>query len=316
MELLFNDLSIQEQFYDVAEFRNAAKRLFGMRRVARQFGRDLHCHRNTVNRRINASTSVFEAIQTFTREEKRLLLSWLTRYGPFWEDASLHSPDDWLESDNDIITDTAIAEAAYCSTVGIDRRLVSLTPSTWERTPIAVTMSDDIPTLIQVDNYWAAPELEVALSESELPITSWNQLESVSISRFERLSFSRDAFHPLIGLPFSPTAAAYIKSRLHTLNFVMGCRDESGRFTLEAKPILNAHLTRGSAQFSDSSTNEKRKFRNELSFPHPDIPGETLDCPWHAKVKPLLIRLHFRWPVAPGEELYIVYIGRKITADN
>ena len=287
-----------------------------MQRVARQFGRDLHCHRNTVNCRINPSTSVFAAVQTLTQDEKRLILSWLTRYGPFWEDVPLHGPDHWLECDNEIVTDTALGEAAYCSSVGIDRRLVGLTPSTWERTPIAVTMLDDAPTVIQVDNYWTAPELEAALKEAEPPITSWNQLESESISQFQRLRFSGNAFQPLRGLSFSPTAAVYIKSRLHTLNFVMGCRDDSGNFTLEAKHVLDAHLTRGSAQFSDSSTDEKMKFRNELSFPHPDIPGEVLDCTWHGKVKPLLIRLHFRWPVPPGEDLYIVYVGRKITADN
>ena len=316
MELLLNELSIQEQFYDLADFRDAVRRIFSMRRAARQFDRDLHCHRNTVNRLINPTTSVFEAIQTFTHDEKRLVLLWLTRHGPFWEDVPLHGPDHWLECDNDIVTDTALGEAAYCSTVGIDRRLVSLTPSTWERTPIAVTMLDDAPTVIQVDNYWTAPELEVALSEAEPPLSSWNQLESASISRFQRLRFSGNAFHPLSGLPFSPTAAGYIKSRLHTLDYVMGCRDESGNFTLDAKPVLDAHLTRGSAQFADSSTDEKRRFRNELSFPHPDIPGVTLDCTWHGKVKPLLIRLHFRWPVPPGENLYIVYVGRKITADN
>ena len=316
MELLLNDLSIQEQFYDNADFRDAVERIFGMQRVARQFGRDIHCHRNTANRRINPSTSVFEAVQTFTQNEKRSLLSWLTRHGPFWEDILLHGPDNWLEFDNEIVTDTALGEVAYCSTVGIDRRLVSFIPSIWERTPITVTMLDDNPTEIQVDNYWTAPELEVALSKAESPITTWNQLERVSISQFQRLRFSRDAFHPLRGLSFSPTATAYIKSRLHTLNYVMGCRDESGNFTPEAKQVLDAHLTRGSAEFSDSSTDEKRKFRNELSFPHPDNPGEFLDCTWHGKVKPLLIRLHFRWPVPPGEDLYIVYVGRKITADN
>ena len=316
MELILNDLSIQEQYYDSTDFRDALKRIFGMQRVARQFGRDVHCHRNTVNRLINPSTSVFEAIQSFTQDEKRSLLSWLTRYGPFWEDVALHGPDDWIECDNEIVTDTALGEAAYCSTVGIDRRLVGLTPSTWDRTPVTVTMLDHPPVVIEVDNYWTAPELEFALGRAESPITSWHQLEKVSISQFQRLKFSRDAFHPLRGLPFSQTAAVYIRSRLHTLDHVMECRDVFGNFTPEAKPILDAHLTRGSAEFSDSSTDEKRKFRNELSFPHPDIPGEFLDCTWHGKVKPLLIRLHFRWPVPPGNDLYVVYVGRKITADN
>ena len=137
-----------------------------MQRVARQFGRDLHCHRNTVNRRINPSTSVFEAVQTFTQDEKRLLLSWLTRYGPFWEDVPLHGPDHWLECDNEIVTDTALGEAAYCSTVGIDRRLVGLTPSTWERTPIAVTMLNDAPTVIQVGKLLDSTRIRSCLERS------------------------------------------------------------------------------------------------------------------------------------------------------
>ena len=166
MELLLNDLSIQEQFYDSADFRDAVIRIFGMQRVARQFGRDIHCHRNTVNRRINPSTSVFEAVQAFTQDEKRSFLSWLTQYGPFWEDVPLHGPDNWLEYDNEIVTDTSLGEAAYCSTVGIDRRLVGLTPSTWEHTPIAVTMLDGGPTVIEVDNYWTAPRTRRSLEES------------------------------------------------------------------------------------------------------------------------------------------------------
>ena len=316
MQLLFNELSIQGQFYDITDFRNAARRLVGMRKIAQQFGRELHCHRNTINQRISRSISVYEAIQTFTREEKRSLLLWLTRHGPFWEEAPFHGPDHWLECDDEIVTDTALGEAAYCTAGGIDRRLVSITPSKWSRAPIAVTMMNDISRVIHVDNYWTDSTLEIALVEAEPPISSWDQLENVAVSRFRNVKFSISAFQPLDGMPFSPTAAEYIMTRLYTLNYVMGCRTESGVFTSAAKPILDAHLTRGSVQFSDSSTREKQKFSGALSFPHPDVSGAILDCTWHAKVKPLLIRMHFRWPVPPGEELYVVYIGRKITADN
>ena len=316
MELLLNDLSFHEQFQNVAEFRGAIGRVVRMRNAARVYCRELQCHRNIVNKKINSSTSVYEAIQTFTRDEKRAILPWLTQRGPFWEEMPSHDPNDWLESAGEIVTETAVGEVAYCAATGIDRRLVSLAPSSWEHTPISVTVLGDSPIVVQVNNYWAVTELEAALSEAELPITSWSQLESVSISRYQQLRFWEEAFRPLRGLSFSPTAAEYIKSRLHVLNEVMRFRDKLGKFTPAAKPILDAHLTRGSDHFSDSSTEEKRNFRDKLSFPHPDIPGETLDCTWHAKVKPLLIRLHFRWPVPPGEPLYIVYVGRKITADN
>ena len=313
MELILNDLSIHGQFHNVAEFREAVGRIAGMRNIAQRHGRQLHCHRNTVNRQINPSTSLFQVVQTFTRDEKRSLLQWFTQQGPFWEDAPAHGPDNWLEVGDEIVTDTAIGEAAYCTTVGIDRRLVSLTPSNWKRTPIAVTMLGDAPAVIQVDNYWTAPELEVALSEAEPPITSWSQLESVSISRYQRLRFSRDSFTPLDGRPFVHGAAYRIISLLDTLDRLMGCVDESGIRTPKGNQILQNHFTGGNASFTDSSVTEKHNFENQLTFPHPEMPGQYLFCTWHGKVRTEFMRVHFSWPVPAGESLYVVYVGPKIT---
>ena len=313
MELLLNDLSIHEQFHDAAMFREAISRIASMRSIAHRFGHELHCHRNTINRQVNSSTSVYEALQRFTRDEKRALLTWLTRQGPFWEDVPTHGPDHWLEVGNEIVTDTAIGEAAYCSTIGIDRRLVSLTPSSWERTPISVTMLADPHTVIEVDNYWAASELEAALADAEPPITSWSQLESVSISRYRRLRFSNDSFTPLDGRPFVHGAAYRVISLLDTLDRLMGCVDESGLRTSEGNRILQDHFTGSNAWFTDSSDNEKHGFRNELTFPHPDIPGQHLFCTWHGKVRTEVIRIHFSWPVPAGQALYVVYVGPKIT---
>ena len=313
MELLLNDLSIHEQFHDAARFREAVSRIASMRNIAHRFGRELHCHRNIINRQVNPSTSVFEALQRFTRDERRSLLTWLTQQGPFWEDVPAHGPHHWLEVGDEIVTDTAIGEAAYCSTVGIDRRLVSLTPSSWERTPISVKMLADAPTVIKVDNYWAAPELEAALMNAEPPITSWNQLESVSVSRYQRLRFSSDSFRPLDGQPFVHGVAYRIISLLNTLDRLMGCVDESGLRTPAGNRILQDHFTGGNAWFTDSSDTEKRSFRNELTFPHPDIPGHRLFCTWHGKVRTKAMRIHFSWPVAAAQALYVVYVGPKIT---
>ena len=227
-----------------------------------------------------------------------------------------HSPDDYLECGDEVVTDSAVGEAAFCTISGIDRQLVSFTPSSWHYSPVRVTLVADGRIATEVVNWSDTSKLSIALEGIEPPINTWGELEAVCLGRYQRLRFSRDAFRPLIGLPFSSTAAEYIKSRLHTLNEVMACRDETGNFTPAAKPTLDAHLTRGSAQFSDSSTEEKRDFESKLAFPHPEMPGETLHCTWHGKVKPLLIRLHFRWPVPPGEDLYVVYVGRKLTADN
>lgn len=80
-----------------------------------------------------------QAIQGFELEQRRAVMQWLTRLGPFWEDVRTHGPDDYLECDGKIVTDTALGEAAFSCLHGADRRLVSLTPSSWDFSPISVS---------------------------------------------------------------------------------------------------------------------------------------------------------------------------------
>ena len=312
MELLLNDLSIHGQFRTIAEFRESVKRIINMRKVARQYGRELYCHRNTTSRLIDPSITIFDAIQTFTREEKRVFLSWFTQQGPFWEDVPEHSPNDWLECGDVIVTETAIGEAAYCFTIGIDRRLVSLTPSKWEYSPITVTMLLNDSTDIHVDNYWSLSLLEAALQKAEKPVSSWGQLESVARSKFQRLYFSEDCFRCLDGYPFVTSAASHILSRLDILNKLVGSTDAFGRRTSEGHRIYQDHFTGDRAGFSDSSDTEKHEFQRKLTFPHPEISGQYLFCTWHGKVNNPPFRIHFNWPER-GSPLYVVYIGKKLT---
>lgn len=311
MDLLLNDLSIHQQFPSLAEFREAIQRIQGMRKVADGKGIKIYCHRKTVNRPINASTTVYAALQTFTQDEKRSLLTWLTKHGPFWGDAPEHSPDLWLEVDGEVVTETAVGEAAYCSAFGIDRRLVSFAPSQWERSPVTVTMSDNGETGIPVKNYWSQSDLETALQAAEPPISDWRRLEAVCRAKFQLLHFSADCFRYLDGQPFVPGAADRIISRLEILDRLMGLVDESGRRTPEGNRLLQEHFN--GARFSDSSDTEKHEFEKELTFHHPATTGESLFCPWHGKVNHPPFRIHFSWPAPDGEPIYVVYVGLKIT---
>ena len=313
MDLLLNDLSIHQQFPSIAEFREAIRRIVAMRESASRLGRRLYCHRNIVNCRIDASTTVFAALQTFTQDEKRSLLTWLTKHGPFWEDAPEHSPGLSLKVDGEVVTETAVGEAAYCSAFGIDRRLVSFAPSQWERSPVTVTMSDNGETGIPVKNYWSQSDLETALQAAEPPISDWRRLEAVCRAKFQLLHFSADCFRHLAGQPFVPGAADRIISRLEILDRLMGAVDDQSQRTSERNRLIRDHFTGERAWFSDSSATEKHEFEKELTFHHPAIPGESLFCPWHGKVNHPPFRIHFSWPAPDGEPLYVVYVGLKIT---
>ena len=313
MKLLLNDLSIHKQFRDSSDFREAIERVSILRNIARKFEREVYCHRNTVNRQINSSMSVYQAIQAFSRDQKMAFLRWFDQQGPFWEDAIQHDPSEWFECASEVVTETAVGEAAYCSNIGIDHCIISLTPSAWTYTPVTVTWADDVSIDTQLGNFWEPAMLEAALLQAEPPVTSWSELESVVISKFRHLKFSRSSFEPLNGRPFVHAVAYRIIALLDTLDRLQGCVDESGRRTSEGNRLLQSHFSGGNAWFSDSSVTEKRDFRNGLTFPHPERPGEYLFCTWHGKIRTDVMRVHFSWPVHSNESLYVVYIGPKIT---
>lgn len=315
MELLFNDLSINGQFSDIPSFRHAIGRVMSMRNIARQFGHELHCHRNVAHAQVTRDFTMPQAIQGFGREERRAVMQWLTQLGPFWEDVRTHSPDDYLDCNGEVVTETALGEAAFSCLRGSDRRLVSLTPSSWEFSPIFVSWirAEGDSSDINVANHLTVDDLETVLRSAPLPITSWGQLELVLKPRCPHLVFSADSFEPLRGHPFVRGAAHRIIELLDTLDKFKCCFDAHGQRTPEGHRLYRDHFTGDKAWFSDSSAAEMQVFRTELTFRHPDADSESLFCTWHGKVKTPQIRIHFSWPVRADVPLYVVYVGPKIT---
>ena len=143
VELLVNDLSMHGQFSDLGAFRSAVASLMRTRAVARRYGRELNCHHGLSSAQVTADRTMQQVVYALSREERRALMQWLTQHGPFWDDVRVHGSDDWLEWNGSIVTDKALGEAALCCLRGLDRRLVSVTPSSWEFSPVAVVQVVD-----------------------------------------------------------------------------------------------------------------------------------------------------------------------------
>ena len=240
-------------------------------------------------------------------------MQWLTRYGPFWEDVRQHTGNDYLECKDDIVTDTAVGEAAYCRFKGIDRALVSMNPSCWLTSPLFVNWyENEHVSSIDVRNYWDLDTLKKVI-EGPPALESWRDLERAARRRCPGLTFSPGSFSPLNGHPFGRGAAERLLLRLKILHDLTNCFDEHGRRTSEGHWIVANHFTGGKALFSDSSDTDKARFGKGLTFPHPTHAGEYLFCPWHGKVKTPQLRIHFApWPIRANEPVYIVYVGPKI----
>ena len=318
MDLLANDLSIHEQFHDITSFRGALARLMAMRVTAQRFGREVYCHRALLTANPMPGVPMQRAIGRLTVEsERRAAMVWLTRAGPFWDDLRQHDAEEWLECGGEIVTDSAVGEAAFRTVHGANCGLVSVTPSDWNLSPIDVTWRregeglDGQSTILE--NWWDAATLEDRLQNAVPPIQSWNDLREVSTNQFENLTIAGNCFRPLYGTPFAKSPADRILVLLGILDRLAQAFDTDGGRTPEGHKIYQDYFTGKNALFSDSSTTEKNNFRKELTFRHPNDPKTDLFCTWHGKVRHMTLRLHYWWSGKAGDPVFVVYAGPKIT---
>ena len=317
MEFFANEISVHRQFHDLLTFEDALGRLMGMRGVARRFGRDVYCHREFVVKEPVPGIPMLEAAQRLAVDKRRALLSWLTHHGPFWDDIRRHDADDWLECRGEIVTDSAVGEAAYRTMHGVECALISATPSDWDYSPVEVSWSREGEGLddrtATIENWRDSVALEARLQDAAPPIRSWRDLEDVAKARFRSLTIVDQCFEPLAGVSFARSAADRFLVLLEILNRLAKAFDACGVPTLESTAIYRDYFADENALFTDSSNSEKSQFRDRLAFPHPDSPGESLSCTWHGKVYRMTLRLHFSWPIRADEPVYVVYAGPKLT---
>jgi hypothetical protein len=323
LDLLANELSVKGQFHERALFHSALSGLLALRKVARDFDRDVRCHRLFAEVEPIPGIPLRQAVQGMGRDRERTVMQWLDRSGPFWDSDRRHGEDEWLECGGEVVTGTAVGEAAYRVREGEECGLASARPGAWDFSPIPVTFGDlggaGTAQRVEVSNWREAADLRQRLQASESPVTSWEGMNAAARRRFSALRFSGECFDELSGVPFNRSAAQRVLHLLQVLDRFALAFDSDGARSAEGHRIFQQYFTGGTglaarkASFSDSSDREKHVFRTKLTFPHPDAPGQTLFCPWHGKGKHLLLRLHFSWPIRAGEPVYVVYVGRKLT---
>ena len=315
MELLFNDLSLHGQFQSVRDFEESVRRVMEMREAARRFRLEVHCPRIDADAQVTQELRMPQAVGRLDANVSRALMGWLTKHGPFMDDIRQHSPDDFFACGNEVVTDTAVGEAAYCRFHDIDRGLVSLVPSSWETSPLQVTWHTGNPKSVDVENYWERGPLQRALEDTAPPMKTWRDLEEVARRQYTALTFAENAFEPIYRHPFVSSAAEKILLVLSVLYNLKNSFNEQDGLTSEGKALHNLHFFGDKALFSDSSDTEKAQFQQELRFPNPSKAGGRLFCTWHGKVKSTVpIRVHYHWrPISANEPVYVVYVGPKIT---
>lgn len=311
---LVNDLSLCGQFNDPICFCDAIDRVMMIRGEILKYGISLYCHRSLTQALVFPNVRMPQAVGCLTLEKRRALMQWLTAHGPHWEDDQVHSSDEWYDVNENVVTDSGLAEAAACCVRGLQRELVSFEPSEWLYTPVPVRWVAIPPERqILVPNHWHIKTVRESLDAHAISvIDSWSTLEDYVRRVFGKLIFGDDAFKPLHGHPFVPGASERIQILLGILDKYKGCFDEQGNRTPAGDHLHSLHFAGGKSLFTDSSDAEKVDFSNDLHFPHPTGTGY-LFCTWHGKVKTPQFRIHFTYPILHDTPLYVMYVGPKIT---
>jgi hypothetical protein len=314
-----NDLSVQGQFAQPADFISELSALARIRIKSQHIRERLLCSRSFSQRFATAEKSCAAIITAFAaREEKHLILSWLTSRGPFLDDDRLADPDDYFEFEGHDVTDQGLGEATRRIKAASAAGVFSFRNGSinFERDPLHVQhgLSEAPLGYIDVPNVWDIRTLQARAVAALMPVNSWHELINVCRMKYERLVIPDTVTESLVASTFYPYVAERTIELLRVLQEYMEDRGSDGAEGQGARKLRELHFVGEKAWFTDESDRNKQDFYAEMSFADPDNPGRKIFCSWHGKIKSPQFRIHFEWPVPRGQKLLkVLYIGPKIT---
>jgi hypothetical protein len=321
MRWFLNDASLQGQFVEPSDFVVVLRSLLALRQEFDLLRTTLYVTRTFSQRQVRDGLSLVQLLgQPEHQQTQALVLRWLARAGPFVDDDRWPEADDYFEFEQHDVTNTGLGEATRRVKASEQAMTVSFSGGAidFARTPLTVChgLPEDRLGQYEVSNLWAIDALRAALSEAVPPPGNWRELVETARARFPNLCLP-DALYlndSLMREAFNSVICDKALALLAHLNDYMGARRPDGSEEPAAQMIVQEHFTGDRAAFSGESATNRRKFKEQLSFPDPVAPGERLLAHWHGKISHRFFRLHFEWPVpAAADRLKVVYLGPKIT---
>jgi len=315
MHWFVNDVSLRGQYPDAATFAKALVELLKVRETTPILAEKLLCSRNLHTRLVTPHLDFRSAVTSVPKQiPVQLVLRWLTKHGPFWDDIRESAEDDYFEYDELDVTDSGLGEAARALLAERDAECFSFPNGSFDCTPIEVQhgLSESPLGLVSVPNTWDVSALR-QIAQTMLPSpVNWVQMLEQAQARFSNLSISPNAVLALKKDPFSNYVVERVFFLLQTLQDFIDCLNEDGTHSARNHELIETHFTGQKAWFTDESQTNKNSFREEMTFLDENN-NEHVFCPWHGKIKNPQYRIHFEWPVPTGAKLRVFYIGPKIT---
>ena len=319
MMFLLNELSLHNQYKTESEFIKSLRIVLETRELLRTYHRTLYCGRKTLGNRVVMRSMPLRKIvgNLSDKNIQRTVFQWIDKDGPFWDDERLHSSEEYYSEgrNENIVTDTVLAEAAFRVLEKMETSIFSFSPSDYLFSPVIINRHCDSTAVInlQISNYWQIQFLGDLLAKLETPVQSWIQLIEYANSHFTNLTFLPSFEVRLRGQPFSTTIAEQAIRLLSIINELKNCFDDLGHRSRKGEELIESFFTGDRARFSDELSTNINRFSKELTFRK--IDGTPILCSFHGKISHRYYRLHISWPVTKNDPLYVAYLGPKITKE-
>lgn len=319
MQLFLNECSIQGQFSNDDEFREAIANLLLARTSSPVFSK-MRTSSSLAGRRVSHGRTVRETVSAWKGSpQAQLFLAWVSKYGPFIEEDRTAEEQDLFLCMGVEVTDGGIGEAA--------RRIKALQKAAtfsfeggvpdFAHTPLVVThgFEDDPVATYEVPNYWQIGTVVEEAAIEEKPAENWREMIDAARRLFPRLHLPDSIMmdRRLAQEPFEASIRDRAYGLLRILNEYMSHRGPNGIEGARCQEILQQYFQGDRAPFSPESATNKRDHKWDMTFTDPDG-GSDLFCDWHGKISHRYFRIHFEWPVpSSAERLKVLYIGPKLT---
>ncbi len=281
---LFNDASWQGQCASLEEFRKCIRFCLEVNRTLQERGgAGLEVGYNFLQGRVGYVATVREALEQLSQAQKLQLRLWVDRNGPFWDrPGPAHSADEYFECAGEVVTDTALAEAAHLNHAGEPTVTVSLPATPYSTSTLDVTWGDGPHGTIQieVENAVSVPEVVAMIQSSEVDFENYDQLIRWVQKECRHLAVVRKTMLMQLESAFVPAVAKRGRELFAALNAIVEAM-KTGQ-TARHDALCREWLT--GVRMSDSSQTEKTD-------------------------RVLNARLHFRHPCT-GESVHVIGMGR------
>jgi hypothetical protein len=316
-KLIVNDLSIKRQVASVVDLNQqlvATVKLISSLVVAREL---IRCSRNLINSVVcDEKPLIRHVVDSFERDSRLQIMTWLTNHGPFWDDTRTKVDFDSFNYQGINVTEQGLGEVGRLLSMGVNAWSYSFKGGEidFSNTPISISHSleDIVVGSYDVNNIWDIGEVSEKLKTLVVPSASWEEMLKTATGSFKYLTFLSEPHLDLIATPFSRGASGRIFLLLGVLDKIAQNTNDDGSRNEVAKDLYDTFFVGEKPAFTDESESNKNDFKKDMTFVNSN--GECVFAPWHGKINSPKIRIHFEWPRPANQKIInVLFIGPKIT---